>query len=87
MIYRELTRAHENLVLDNELHLLYLATPLDLRDSVEPEWMTYFKQVSIFHAVMHVGHVSRFFLNRHQQTSTLQVVVSIGTSEPFEKNL
>lgn len=45
MIYRELTRAHENLVLDNELHLLYLVTPLDLRGSVEPEWMTYFKQV------------------------------------------
>ncbi|XP_073238132.1 helicase POLQ-like [Porites lutea] len=42
VIYREVTRA---LVLTNELHLLYLVTPLDNRDSVEPQWMTYFKQV------------------------------------------
>lgn len=47
MIYREVTRALENLVLTNELHLLYLVTPLDIRDSIEPEWMTYFKQVRI----------------------------------------
>ena len=45
IIYSELTRAQENLVLDNELHLLYLVTPLDLRDSIEPQWMTYYKQV------------------------------------------
>lgn len=47
MIYREVTRALENLVLTNELHLLYLVTPLNIRDSIEPEWMTYFKQVRI----------------------------------------
>lgn len=47
VIYREVTRALENLVLTNELHLLYLVTPLDIRDSIEPEWMTYFKQVRI----------------------------------------
>ena len=47
MIYREVTRALENLVLTNELHLLYLVTPLDIRDSIEPQWMTYFKQVRI----------------------------------------
>ncbi|KAL9966164.1 hypothetical protein ACROYT_G024201 [Oculina patagonica] len=46
MIYSELARAQENLVLANELHLLYLVTPLDLRDSIEPEWMTYYRQVS-----------------------------------------
>ena len=45
VIYREVTRALENLVLTNELHLLYLVTPLDIRDSIEPQWMTYFKQV------------------------------------------
>ena len=45
IIYSDLARAQENLVLDNELHLLYLVTPLDLRDSVEPEWMTYYRQV------------------------------------------
>ena len=44
VIYREVTRA---LVLTNELHLLYLVTPLDNRDSVEPQWMTYFRQVRI----------------------------------------
>ena len=47
VIYREVARALENLVLTNELHLLYLVTPLDIRDSIEPQWMTYFKQVRI----------------------------------------
>ena len=47
MIYREAARAQENLVLTNELHLLYLVTPLDLRDSPELEWMIYFKQVGV----------------------------------------
>ncbi|XP_068670682.1 helicase POLQ-like isoform X1 [Montipora foliosa] len=45
VIYQELERAHKSLVLDNELHLLYLVTPMDMRDSIEPEWMSYFKQV------------------------------------------
>ena len=46
MIYSELSRAQDNLVLANELHLLYLVTPHDLRDSPQPEWMVYYKQVS-----------------------------------------
>jgi len=45
IIYSELTRVQEDLVLTNELHLLYLVTPLDMKDSIEPQWMTYFKQV------------------------------------------
>ena len=45
MIYSELARAQDNLVLANELHLLYLVTPHDLRDSPQPEWMVYYKQV------------------------------------------
>ena len=46
MIYSELARAQDNLVLANELHLLYLVTPPNMRDSVEPEWMVYFQQVT-----------------------------------------
>ena len=46
MIYSELARAQEDLVLTTELHLLHLVTPPDLRDSIEPDWMTYFKQVN-----------------------------------------
>lgn len=46
LIYSELARAQDNLVLANELHLLYLVTPHDLRDSPQPEWMVYYKQVS-----------------------------------------
>lgn len=48
LIYSELARAQDNLVLANELHLLYLVTPHDLRDSPQPEWMVYYKQVSSF---------------------------------------
>lgn len=53
MIYSELARAQEDLVLTTELHLLYLVTPPDLRDSIEPDWMTYFKQVK--QCTMHSG--------------------------------
>lgn len=45
VIYQELERAQKSLALDNELHLLYLVTPLNMKDLIEPDWMTYFRQV------------------------------------------
>ena len=57
VIYQELERAHKSLVLDNELHLLYLVTPLNMKDLVEPDWMTYFKQVRLTLTRFGAGHI------------------------------
>ena len=45
-IYEEIKRAQENLVLANDLHLLYLVTTPDMITDIKPNWMTYLKQVS-----------------------------------------
>ncbi len=45
-IYDEVKRAQENLVLANDLHLLYLVTTPDMITDIKPNWMTYLDQVS-----------------------------------------
>ncbi|CAB4017489.1 helicase POLQ-like [Paramuricea clavata] len=45
-IYDEVKRAQENLVLANDLHLLYLVTTPDMIADIKPNWMTYLTQVS-----------------------------------------
>ena len=57
VIYQELERAHKSLALDNELHLLYLVTPLNMKDLIEPDWMTYFRQVCSTLTCFGVGHL------------------------------
>ena len=44
VIYDDVKKAQESLVLSNELHLLYLVTPLDMA-TFDPNWMVYFRQV------------------------------------------
>ena len=57
VIYQELERAQKSLALDNELHLLYLVTPLNMKDLIEPDWMTYFRQVCSTLTCFGVGHL------------------------------
>ncbi|XP_030306420.1 helicase POLQ-like [Calypte anna] len=44
LLYRELKKGLEGLVLETNLHLLYLATPYDLTYNCSPDWMIYFRQ-------------------------------------------
>ena len=44
-IYDEVKRAQENLVLTNDLHLLYLVTSPDMIKDIKPNWMTYLTEV------------------------------------------
>ena len=44
-IYDEVKRAQENLVLTNDLHLLYLVTTPDMITDITPDMMTYVNQV------------------------------------------
>ncbi|XP_048219797.1 helicase POLQ-like isoform X4 [Perognathus longimembris pacificus] len=44
ILYRDLKRGLEGLVLESFLHLIYLTTPYDLASQCEPNWMIYFRQ-------------------------------------------
>ncbi|NWJ10890.1 HELQ Helicase, partial [Crypturellus undulatus] len=43
-LYRELKKGLEGLILESNLHLLYLATPYDMIDNCNPDWMIYLRQ-------------------------------------------
>ncbi|NXK11814.1 HELQ Helicase, partial [Herpetotheres cachinnans] len=46
LLYRELKKGLEGLVLESNLHLLYLATPYDMTFNCSPDWMIYLRQFS-----------------------------------------
>ncbi|KAI1238597.1 Helicase POLQ-like, partial [Lamprotornis superbus] len=44
LLYRDLKKGLEGLVLESNLHLLYLSTPCDMTFTCSPDWMIYFRQ-------------------------------------------
>ncbi|KAM6220941.1 helicase POLQ-like [Rhynchocyon petersi] len=46
ILYRDLKKGLEGLVLENLLHLVYLTTPYDMVLQCDPDWMIYFRQFS-----------------------------------------
>ncbi|NXY64556.1 HELQ Helicase, partial [Callaeas wilsoni] len=44
LLYRELKKGLEGLILESNLHLLYLATPYDMTSTCSPDWMIYLRQ-------------------------------------------
>ncbi|NWW17761.1 HELQ Helicase, partial [Falcunculus frontatus] len=44
LLYKELKKGLEGLILESNLHLLYLATPYDLTSTCSPDWMIYLRQ-------------------------------------------
>nr|XP_026267725.1 helicase POLQ-like isoform X3 [Urocitellus parryii] len=46
ILYRDLKKGLEGLVLESLLHLIYLTTPYDLVSQCDPDWMIYFRQFS-----------------------------------------
>ncbi|XP_012860308.1 helicase POLQ-like isoform X1 [Echinops telfairi] len=46
ILYRDLKKGLEGLVLESLLHLVYLATPYDMVSQCNPDWMVYFRQFS-----------------------------------------
>ncbi|KAF1601912.1 Helicase POLQ-like, partial [Eudyptes chrysolophus] len=43
LLYRELKKGLEGLILESNLHLLYLATPYDMTSNCSPDWMIYLR--------------------------------------------
>lgn len=46
VLYKDLSKGLESLLLNSYLHLVYLVTPYDLIDQCKPNWMIFFRQVS-----------------------------------------
>ncbi|XP_044081821.1 helicase POLQ-like isoform X5 [Neovison vison] len=46
ILYRDLKKGLEGLVLESLLHLIYLTTPYDMASHCVPDWMIYFRQFS-----------------------------------------
>ncbi|NWH37574.1 HELQ Helicase, partial [Chloropsis hardwickii] len=44
LLYRDLKKGLEGLILESNLHLLYLSTPYDLTSTCSPDWMIYLRQ-------------------------------------------
>ncbi|XP_009068607.1 PREDICTED: helicase POLQ-like, partial [Acanthisitta chloris] len=44
LLYADLKKGLEGLILESNLHLLYLATPYDMISSCSPDWMIYLRQ-------------------------------------------
>ncbi|NXO74616.1 HELQ Helicase, partial [Phainopepla nitens] len=44
LLYKELKKGLEGLVLESNLHLLYLSTPYDMTSTCSPDWMIYLRQ-------------------------------------------
>ncbi|KAB1282594.1 Helicase POLQ-like [Camelus dromedarius] len=44
ILYRDLKKGLEGLVLESLLHLIYLTTPYDMASQCNPDWMIYFRQ-------------------------------------------
>lgn len=45
VLYKDLSKGLDGLLLKSYLHLVYLVTPYDMISQCKPDWMTYFRQV------------------------------------------
>lgn len=45
VLYKDLSRSLEALLLNSYLHLVYLVTPYDMISQCKPDWMVYYRQV------------------------------------------
>ena len=45
VLYKDLSKGLESLMLNSHLHLLYLVTPYDMIAQCKPDWMAFFRQV------------------------------------------
>ncbi|KAM3874209.1 helicase POLQ-like [Diretmus argenteus] len=50
MLYKDLSKGLESLMLNSYLHLLYLVTPYDMISQCKPDWMIYFRQFTLLSA-------------------------------------
>ncbi|XP_038589066.1 helicase POLQ-like isoform X1 [Micropterus salmoides] len=50
VLYKDLSKGLEGLLLNSCLHLVYLVTPYDMVSQCKPDWMTFFRQFTLLSA-------------------------------------
>uniref|UniRef100_A0A668AVY1 Helicase, POLQ like n=1 Tax=Myripristis murdjan TaxID=586833 RepID=A0A668AVY1_9TELE len=50
ILYNDLSKGLESLMLNSYLHLIYLVTPYDMISQCQPDWMIYFRQFNLLSA-------------------------------------
>ncbi|XP_064798439.1 helicase POLQ-like [Oncorhynchus masou masou] len=85
LLYRDLSKGLESLMLNSFLHLIYLVTPYDMVSQCKPDWMVYFRQFTMLSAAeqkmcaavgVSEGFVARKAAGQNVKKNVDQVVVS-----------
>uniref|UniRef100_A0A1A7WDJ9 Helicase, POLQ-like n=1 Tax=Iconisemion striatum TaxID=60296 RepID=A0A1A7WDJ9_9TELE len=82
ILYKDLSKGLEGLLLNSYLHLVYLVTPYDLIPQCNPDWMVYFRQFTLLSAAEQkmsaaIG-VPESFVARKAAGQTVKKSVNLG---------
>ncbi|XP_014139878.1 helicase POLQ-like isoform X2 [Falco rusticolus] len=86
LLYRELKKGLEGLVLESSLHLLYLTTPYDLTFSCNPDWMIYLRQ-NVDSTVANRLYLSFVLYTLLKETNIWSVSEKFNMSRGYVQNL
>ncbi|KAM6071579.1 helicase POLQ-like isoform 2-T2 [Theristicus caerulescens] len=86
LLYRELKKGLEGLILESNLHLLYLATPYDMTSSCSPDWMIYLRQ-NVDSAVVNRLYLSFVLYTLLKETNIWSVSEKFNMSRGYVQNL
>ncbi|KAM9662013.1 helicase POLQ-like isoform 2-T2 [Morphnus guianensis] len=86
LLYRELKKGLEGLILESNLHLLYLATPYDMTSNCSPDWMIYLKQ-NVDSAVVNRLYLSFVLYTLLKETNIWSVSEKFNMSRGYVQNL
>lgn len=82
VLYRDLSKGLDSLMLHSHLHLLYLVTPYDLMAQCKPDWMIFFRQFTLLSAseqkMSAVVGVPESFVARKAAGQTVKKSVSMA---------
>ncbi|XP_069636899.1 helicase POLQ-like isoform X2 [Haliaeetus albicilla] len=86
LLYRDLKKGLEGLILESNLHLLYLATPYDMTSNYSPDWMIYLKQ-NVDSAVVNRLYLSFVLYTLLKETNIWSVSEKFNMSRGYVQNL
>ncbi|KAM6136489.1 helicase POLQ-like isoform 2-T2 [Phoenicopterus ruber ruber] len=86
LLYRELKKGLEGLILESNLHLLYLATPYDMTSNCSPDWMIYLRQ-NVDNAVVNRLYLSFVLYTLLKDTNIWSVSEKFNMSRGYVQNL
>ncbi|XP_053831902.1 helicase POLQ-like isoform X2 [Vidua macroura] len=86
ILYRELKKGLEGLVLESNLHLLYLSTPYDMTSTCSPDWMIYLRQ-NVDNAVVNRFYLTFVLYTLLKETNIWSVSEKFNLSRGYVQNL